>query len=411
VPAHAPWGIFEANVAHTCRIGLHFDMRVDPITGEFANGQIDPRNGSKLNSRLGYRLAFHHQVRDSLIVGISNNYKCSITKALISNGINYAQCTAGKNIDTVMGYAIYDGPTELDRVHFAGFYGRNHPLRSYAFMNFGAALKSTSHIARRISFDQSVSVSAKVEYFTPMPSCSMWSSQLIDEDGSITGIPNSYIIPEILNSYSAIYYPAQLRSGPFQWDKGFNLPPIGDKAKCTKLGTSYSYVCDEKVGLLLITAPALRSPIDAACVNYTRSDGLKMSDCQRDGHFPLHTSVRLNRENLSYGIETRTFLPTITLRLFEVIPGEFMMFQMQNVITASSKFEFRRNQSIFSNIPLHTSMGNLAASNSTGYFLNAAQKTATIKLVAQIYDYNRDIGIYRSTFRYNGVIQVRITRN
>jgi hypothetical protein len=116
-PEIAPWGVFDDNIAHTCRIGLRFDEGIDPVFGRFLPGAIDPRAGGTLSgarvpiivrwalihhaydmgywirttvfgdficegciasdNRLSYRLAFHHQLRDALVVGASNNYICS----------------------------------------------------------------------------------------------------------------------------------------------------------------------------------------------------------------------------------------------------------------------------------------------------------------------------------------------
>ncbi len=276
-PYQAPWGIFRDNVAHTCRVGLRFDEGIDSVTGELIDGKIDPLNQSgrtpiaiqgilvhhcynmglwirtSINgdficqncivsdSKLAHRLAFHQQLKDSLVVGISENYKCSMKYNWPPNGTatSVAGCSLNSSLDLITGFAIYDGPSELDRVHFAGFYGRLSPLKSYAFMNFGASLKSTAHIAKRISFDRNMNPSAIADLIG-VPVCSVWSSQLIDEDGSITGVRNSYIIPEIVTPQEATnvasrgFIPAELRSMPIQWDKGFNLPPIGSRANCTK---------------------------------------------------------------------------------------------------------------------------------------------------------------------------------
>jgi hypothetical protein len=300
----------------------------------------------------------------------------------------------------MLGYAIYDGPTELYRVHFAGFYGRNANPASYAFMNMGAALKSAAHIARQISFDPRVPIAARAD-FIEYPTSSIWSSQLIDEDGAISGIPNTFIIPEIHNSRPFLF------TEPYRWDKGFNLPPAGDSANCTKLGYAFAFACNEKAGLLVINAPALLST-GAACVNYTRSDGLMMTDCTRDAFF--HTSVRLNKPSLWYGFETIRHVPGLTLYLLEVIPGEFIIFRVQNV-TNSSRFTLRLNRNQRTSIPFLNSFAQVSLANVTSAFLNATSRTAWIKLVSSNYDYSSDFGSYRSQFRYNGTVQVEINRN
>jgi hypothetical protein len=52
----------------------------------------------------------------------------------------------------------------------------------------------------------------------------------------------------------------------------------------------------------------------------------------------------------------------------------------------------------------------LSMANESSVFLNSSAKTAWIKLVSGIYDYNSDIGVYRSQIQYNGVVEVRILR-
>jgi hypothetical protein len=248
-------------------MGLRLDEGVHPLTGVFLPGFIDPRrsNGSQItiivngvfiyhaydmgvwirtapneefictncivsDCRLGYRLAFHHQAKDSLIVGNSMNFKCSKD----FYWIKYRNSNLCSSMLYVIGFAIYDGPTELDRVHFAGFRGRGNPTSSHAFMNAGAAVKSTSHMVRRLSFERGMTKAAIVDLLEA-PTCSLlWSSPIIAEDGSITGTTNSYIIPEIVipSEFTNPFYanrefiPAPVRWTPHVWDKGFNLPPM-----------------------------------------------------------------------------------------------------------------------------------------------------------------------------------------
>jgi hypothetical protein len=452
-PSLAPWGVFDSNIAHTCRMGLRLDEQLDPVSGVFIPGSIDPRrndttrmpilvnrtfihhaydmgywirtsvhgdfictNCISSDCKLGHRLSFHHQLRDSLIVGNSANSKCSQDFLWGVNGTSTSdvRCIRGRQLGNVIGHAVYDGPNELDRVHFAGFSGTGSLSRSYAFGNVRAFLKSTSYMARKLSFDRDMSRNAIFD-LTGTQTCSIWSSQIFDEDGSITGTPNSYIIPEIVNAsdnpalyLSRVFVHPSLRSMPHIWDKGFNMPSAGDTASCTRFGNRFAFVCNERAGLILIEAPVLRTVIESTCVNYTRSDGLKMTDCTRDVGF--HTSVRLNKPNLSYGFESEKHIPVIHVRLFEVLPGEFIIHEFQNV-TARSQIQFRTNNNKMRNIPMYSSMPLLSASNSTGYYLNSALRTAYVKMVAQAYDYNSAISLYRSQYRYNGVVLVQVVIN
>jgi hypothetical protein len=298
-PLISPWGVFDDNVAHSCRFGIQSNFAIDPISGKFGGGAIEPRIGGTAqgeriimqtnrlvlhhctdiadwirtstfaeymcvgcilaDNRLGFRLAFHHTVKDSLIVGASANYKCSQDRIWLPDPNNdasqFQKCTSGQGLTVYEGHALYDGPNEIDRVHFAGFYGRLSNISSYAFMNMAAQLKSIATIARKISYGKEVPLEGRID-LNGSHIISLSSTQLIDEDGSITGQPNSYLIPEILTVSETPNFPSYLGSffGQFapryRWDKLFNHPPAEASSSCIKLGTSKTYSCNEKLGLL-----------------------------------------------------------------------------------------------------------------------------------------------------------------
>jgi hypothetical protein len=116
-PYLAPFGVFQNNVGHTCRVGLRFDEGISPITDDFTVGSLNPfslgvQTSSRVpilisdslfhhaydmgiwirldndvdftclncivaDNRLGIRYGSHQKLRNSLVVGQSNNALCS----------------------------------------------------------------------------------------------------------------------------------------------------------------------------------------------------------------------------------------------------------------------------------------------------------------------------------------------
>lgn len=109
-------------------------------------------------NRLGFRLASHHYVNDSLIVRQSENSRCSKNRSWPENGAanRSESCTINVGLTTYEGIAVYDGPNDFNRIHFAGFYGSNQTPKSYIFMNMQALFKSVAQIIRKASFDPDV---------------------------------------------------------------------------------------------------------------------------------------------------------------------------------------------------------------------------------------------------------------
>jgi hypothetical protein len=319
-----------------------------------------------------------------------------------------------------MGYAMYDGPSDLDLVHFANFYGYQATPKSFGFMHLMAAIKSTANLMSRISFSSNVPYYARVD-LTEVPSSSMWTTQIIDEDGSVSGIPNSFIIPEILTKEEASRLHPLNHAGYdayngkyFQWDKNFNLPPQGDSGNCVRFGNethfARSWICNQRMGLLVVfTGGFLQDGSGNANINLTRSDGYKVTDQFRDGaNFPYHTSVYLNRTSISYGMETSKRVSQLRLRMMDSVPEDFVIFRADDV-TASSNYHLFTSTQVVRLIPLN-SMDSLNNCKDTCVFFNGTIGSAWIKLVAKPYTYNRDFGQFRGSFKYNGVAQVIIDR-
>jgi hypothetical protein len=432
-------------------MGLRFDEQIVVSTNMFAFGHIDPRiDGGRYSprvpiltpgtivhhtfdiaiwvrtglntdyvcdgcvladNRLGFRLAFQHAVNNSLVVGLSANYRCSENRSWPEDGaVTRAEvCTKDLGLSTYEGHAIYDGPNLLERVHFAGFYGRDKTPSSYAFMNMQANMKSTAQIIRKVTFDPDVPLSAKVDLYGSHL-CSLFSSQIMDEDGSVTGIPNSFLVPEIMTTSETPDFPNFLpgffKYFRYQWDKQFNLAPAG-VAPCTKLGTAKTWSCTDRMGLLKFINQY--SDRQIVYVNYTRSDGYKMSD---PGYgVGTSISVRLNNP-IYYGVESSLPSPWMIVRLMEVLVGDYVIWRADG-ITNKYQFITRMLSGDWIRLnPLTAAQGktfdDLVQSPVTAVFVDLSIGSAWVKLVAVN---NPAIaghfGTYRAKFKYNAVAEVK----
>jgi hypothetical protein len=347
------------------------------------------------DNRLVFRYSFHQKLKDSLIVGLSENYKCSKDFYWHNFGESTARalCLKATGLHLYMGYALYDGPGELYRVHFANFYGGMFPPKSFGFMNMMAALKRVATIAQRISFSENVPFYARVD-LVEVPSSSLWTTQLIDEDGSVTGIPNAVVIPEILTVKETSLLVDLEHAGfnafngiQFQWDKNFNLPPSGDSGTCLKFGngtySANSWICNQRLGLLIMyTYGALKSDTGIRAINVTRSDGYKVTDQFRDGaNFPYHTAVYLNKTSIHYGMETPLRVPKLSLKLMEVVPNDFVIFRVDQTNPNSEYYLFVG----YAHIRLYskTSMNEMNLCPESCVFFNSSVNSTWMKVVAK----------------------------
>ncbi len=127
--------------------------------------------------------AYSQVMSNSLIVGKSANIGTPTTELEIQEGRSLP------GIEPMRGHSIYDGPCGIVNVHFAGFNGRH-----IAIQTTGAAQKSTVHFTRGITFAADIPERNKVDFSQAPFMGYMWSSGLIDEDGSITRKPGSTLM-------------------------------------------------------------------------------------------------------------------------------------------------------------------------------------------------------------------------
>ncbi len=231
VPGRKPLGTFSGNRAHSNSFSnFAVDGGINPTSHELTTGHYRPRvnefsQGSALvipeitgftafkcrdrsvwmradtmhftdcqladNGRATF-FAYNQILRDSLIVGRSANVGNPQTSLEIAQGRSLPN---PDKLTQFRGHSIYDGACGIENVHFAGFSG-NDP----AIQTNGAAQKSPVHFASGTTFDPAIPFANKVDFTPGSTRDYMWSSGLIDEDGSITGIPGARLTPDITGS-------------------------------------------------------------------------------------------------------------------------------------------------------------------------------------------------------------------
>jgi len=231
-PGRMPFGTFDGNRAHSNNFSnFAIDGGIDPVTHQLITGhyrpKTDPLNTSnssgnpivtpqihdftgfkcrdrslwfradkmdlfdcKLadNSRATF-FAYNQTLFDSLIVGKSANIGNPVTPVEIAQGRSLPD---PNSIGQFRGHSIYDGPCGIVGVHFAGFAGNDMAIQTN-----GASQKSTVHFASGITFDPAIPSSNRIDFSPATSRDYMWSSGLLDLDGSLTGTPGSRITPDI----------------------------------------------------------------------------------------------------------------------------------------------------------------------------------------------------------------------
>lgn len=240
-PGRTPMGVFTGNRAHSNSFSnFGIDGGIDANSHELNNGHYSPRtnplNSSNASSNrivipeivdftsfkcrdrsLWFRadtmnlrecrladnnratfFAFNQVMYDSLIVGKSANVGNPVTSTELAQG---RSMPIPNSVAQFRGHSIYDGPCGIVRVHFAGFGGNDKAIQTN-----GAAQKSTVHFSEGITFDPAIPFANKVDFSPGNYVGYMWSSGLIDRDGSIAGVPGARLTPDIKNSSTTRLY-------------------------------------------------------------------------------------------------------------------------------------------------------------------------------------------------------------
>ena len=235
VPGKMPMGIFDDNKSHSANFNWGVGVGIDKTTGTTTPNLYKPELNDtqfipKINRFTGYKskdrniwffgntiklydcvladngratfFSYNQILYNSIIVGKSANIGMPISANELQAGrtLPYPELGINDGLNVFRGHSIYDGPSGIVDTHFAGF--DNIGAKSVCFQTNGASKKSTNHFARGITFDPSIPEVNKVD-FTPGSNRSfMFLSGLIDEDGSITGVPNGHITPIIFKDIS-----------------------------------------------------------------------------------------------------------------------------------------------------------------------------------------------------------------
>lgn len=292
-PIRTPLREFVGNVGHSNQFSnLAFDGSPDPETLVLEDRRYQPRdeNGNNpvpvIRDFTGYKsrdrnlwmrsesmrlvdikaadngratfFAFNQVLEDSLIVGRSRNVGTPQTPQELAEGRTLPQKLP--DVPGFSGHNIYDGPTETINVHFAGF---TH--QDAAFRTFGAAQKSPVHSARGITFGADIAEANKVDFSPSAFRGYMWSSGLIDRDGSITGKPNSRIMPLIPTDN-----PENLPNGVFS--SGFN------RSVNSEVRPEWGAVINQEAHFGLLRVNPSWDAGSAEVIQLTRSDGQTVTD-------------------------------------------------------------------------------------------------------------------------------------
>jgi len=230
-PGIQPMGVFDDNKAHSNLFSWGVDGGVDKDTEEIVNGHYRPQNpdGSQsipvINRFDGYKsvdrnvwiransmefydcdfadngrgnfFSYNQVLYNSLIVGKSANIgnPQSASELQAGRSLPYPERELDAFSNAFRGHSIYDGPSGIVDTHFDGF--NSIGAKAYCFQTNGASRKSTNHYARGITFGPDVEENSKFEFGNNSWVSFMYLSGLIDEDGSVTGIPGARVTPII----------------------------------------------------------------------------------------------------------------------------------------------------------------------------------------------------------------------
>jgi cell migration-inducing and hyaluronan-binding protein len=295
--------------------------------GMWTRGEMDTFKTLKLaDNAIGYthasgnfgRSAFTSRVIDSLFVGETEN---------IGNPRTPAEIAYGRSLPKpdlpdfpIRGYEFYDYRHDLDHVTFVNFQDNaTRKTGAISYLLYTSYGMSSNNTVQRAKF-----INAKPVYFPAMErkwgnddagSGSYRTAVFHDLDGSVGGVPDSYILINDANNAIAI-------------DQACEIRPTWNAA-----------VCKGDVGRLAVAAPGAPRP-GAAGPGLAAGRGSPAGPPQppvllsRDGKtFTLagETNVRAGAE-----IKVSTQRPSVALRLTELDAGSWVMFELPGFTTAAS---------------------------------------------------------------------------
>ena len=296
-------------------------------SGMWSRGEMDLFTGLKLaDNAIGYthasgnfgNSAFTSRVIDSLFVGETDN---------IGNPGTPAEVAYGRSLPEpelpdfpIRGYEFYDYRHQLDNDTFVNFEDNaTRKTGAISYLLYTSFGMSTNNTVRHAKF-----VNAKPVYFPPMEH--KWSnddygngsyktSVFHDLDGSVTGVPNSFVLIDDANDGIAI-------------DKSCEIKPSWNAAVCTG-----------DLGRLAVNAPggsAGPGGPGGLAAFFRRPSGPPPPPVvlSRDGKeitLAGETNVRAGTE-----IKVSTERPAVDLRLSELDKGSWVIFDLPGFTTAAS---------------------------------------------------------------------------
>lgn len=289
--------------------------------------------------------AFNQILKSSLLVGKSGNRgKITTSHEQAANrSLPYPNKAPDYEWNIFSGHTIYDGPSGLSDVHFAGFDGNN----SSAFNTHAAAQKSPVHWVEGLTFENGIPFENKVWFGKASGQETMYAGGILDLDGSLTGRRGNRLTPQITATVPA---DGRIREDGFNIEPGAFLIPEWDAYECR----------NEKFGLLrnFHEWPAMQTRI-----HYNlRSDGPATYGSLMAGH--SMNPVILNK-SIEYGTQYERLPNQTRVQLVFADNGDKVVSVFPNM--PSSTYVYAANGT--TPLPRASSLANLRNSNSQKYYL------------------------------------------
>ncbi len=327
--ATLPLGRFEGNVAHSNAFSnLAIDGHADPLTGAFVESEYHPESPAVIRDFTSYKSAdraiwirasdiefqglasadnaratffsYNQTLVDGLIVGRSANIGTPETAQEIAQGRALPEPYNGRYF---RGHSIYDGPSAVFDTHFAGFTDLDA-----AFQTNGAAQKSPVHQTRGLSFED-VTARGRVDFAPETWQGHMWSSGILDLDGSLTGTAGARLMPILVEADGS--------------ESRFNIPDGAER----RAHWGAWVLPDADIGLL--RADTDNAPGNAPTVLWSRSDGAKAHD---GGTFhSYHQSAVVLNSSLVHRLTYPELPGQITLSLRFAEAGDEVIVELPNI--------------------------------------------------------------------------------
>ncbi|GMG84204.1 hypothetical protein LNKW23_34180 [Paralimibaculum aggregatum] len=319
-------GRFEGNVAHSNAFAnLAFDGHADPETGVFVESEYHPAGDAVVRDFTSYKSAdraiwvraegiefhdvksadnaratffsYNQVIYDSLIVGRSANIGTPETAEEIAQGRSLPEPYNGRYF---RGHSIYDGPSGVIDSHFAGFTDLDA-----AFQSNGAAQKSPAHFVSGLGFED-VSAAGRVDFAPQTHVGHMWSSGILDVDGSLSGTAGARLMPILADTAGG--------------ESRLHVPDGGIRRE----DWGAWVLAEADIGLL--RADTDIAPGTADVVRWTRSDGETIAD---GGTFDTyHQSAAVLNSDLSYRLQYPEIPGEITLSLRFAEAGDTVLVEL-----------------------------------------------------------------------------------